>query len=264
MGIPVTGLDRDGAYQEAVRGVVGGDKRGIAVRLLREDLVSANQLGKQLAELMTFVGVRREEVSLLLVFRKVEESEADYIYSTAARTIAGLPGLSEWRTLTFAAGGMPESLSTRISKGATGEITRTDLALWTRLRNADLKRPPTFADYGVVHPDHQHFSNPRALKLTPSIRYATEDRWLILRGYPIDSHPDGWEQVYALSRDLVGRPQFSGQNFSWGDEQIERRARSRPGTGNATSWIGFGTNHHLTFVSKQVDAALAGSRQPDR
>jgi hypothetical protein len=85
-----------------------------------------------------------------------------------------------------------------------------------------------------------------------AIRYTLADRWLIVRGKSLRQNPAGFSQYYSLSRTLAARSDFMGAAFSWGDGEIQKRARRQGTTGNLTTWVAVGTNHHLALVSDQV------------
>ena len=88
------------------------------------------------------------------------------------------------------------------------------------------------------------------MRMSASIRYTTADHWLIVKGKNVRQY--GFDQYFELCRTLVELPEYSGENFSWGDRFIMRCARGSGGPGNATTWRKVGTNHHLTLVAQQL------------
>jgi hypothetical protein len=259
MSIPVTGIGRDDSYQEAVATISTTDRRGMCVRVPREQLGSAYGLGNSLNELLSRMNTERTSTDLVLDFRKIGAEEIDDIRNTAFRIVSGLPAIQEWRSVSFAASSMPQSLATDVRGGTTGWIERLEFACWKSLADHSSKRRIGFADYGIVHPDLAYYEDPKKLTVSATVKYTHQDRILVARGFSLKKvGGDGHEQYYKLAKDVVGVPGFSGENFSWGDEQIERRSRRADGPGNPTSWIAFGTNHHLTLVADQVASAQEG------
>lgn len=253
--IPTTGLDRADSYQDAVATIVSTDRRGACIRILREDMTSVRSLSASLNDVVRRLGCSRGDVDLLMDFRKLESQEAEYIRNTAAKVTNGLPTISEWRSVVFAGSNMPSSLGEEIEPGHTGEIDRLEFSLWQNLAQSSLKRVLAFGDYGVVHPDIAYFDDPKLLDVSAAIRYTLPDRWLIHRGRSLRRR--GSAQYHDLSRALRERPEYMGPTFSWGDEQIDLRARRSDRPGNPESWIAFGTNHHLVLVAKQVSDAVS-------
>jgi Beta protein len=253
--IPTTGLDRDTAYQDAVRRIVDIDKRGVCLRMLRDDLASGFALSGTLNDLLGRFNLERDQADLLLDFRKIDAAAADDVAATAAKTINSLAGIADWRSLIFSASGMPQSLTEDVKTGKVGDIERIEYRIWTDLVARRLKRTPLFGDYGVVHPELTYI-DPKMVNASAAIKYTLSNRWLILRGRSLRQSTEGFGQFYGLSRSLAKMKEFMGSDYSWGDEEIQKKADRKGTTGNLTTWIAVATNHHLTFVASQVAAVV--------
>jgi hypothetical protein len=256
--IPTTGLDRDDGFQSAVQEVVTADKRGVCLRMLREDLSSAFTLASSLNDLLDKFKVARQQAVLLLDFRKLDAAGSADILATAAKIVNGMPGIEDWRAVIFAGSSMPQSLAEKVkAKNAinVGSVDRVEHQIWLDLLKQKLKRRLAFGDYGVVHPDLTYM-DPKEVNASAAIRYTVQDRWLIVRGKSLRENPIGYKQFYSLSKALTEQKEFMGSSYSWGDSEIQKRARRQGTTGNLTTWVAVATNHHLTFVSKQVASAF--------
>jgi hypothetical protein len=253
--IPTTGLDRDPAYQDAIREIVGIDKRGACVRLLRDDLSSGFALSGTLSELLRNLNLQRDQTDLLLDFRKIDADEADDVAATAAKTINSVAGVTDWRSLIFSASSMPQSLGADVGSGTVGEIERIEYRVWAGLVARRLKRAPIFGDYGIVHPELTYIDR-KMVNASATIKYTLSKHWLIVRGRSLRQSPEGFNQFYRLSRTLAKMKDFMGASYSWGDEEIQKRANQKGTTGNLTTWISVATNHHLTFVASQVSGSV--------
>jgi hypothetical protein len=254
LALPTIGLERDVAYRDAVRDIVAADQQGLCIRLLREDLSSAYNLSSRLNILLNQLGAKREQSILIFDFRKIEGNEIAEIAQLVARTVNGLPGILNWQSVVFAGSNMPQSLADDVKAGSTGGVDRAEYHLWTTLLQQGLKRRLAFGDYGVVHPELLYI-DPKMVNASAAIRYTLPDRWLIVRGKSLRQNAAGFNQFYSLSETLAGRDEFMGAQFSWGDEEIQKRARRQGTTGNLTTWVAIGTNHHLALVSEQVALA---------
>ena len=112
-----------------------------------------------------------------------------------------------------------------------------------------MRRHPSFADYTIQHPVYKEsaqFFAPSA-----SIRYTLKDEWLVMRGQR--GKP---RQYLANARILSEMPEYKGfgEGFSYGDAQIKLKGAdlSSKRTGNPTTWLVVGINHHLACVTSQI------------
>ena len=248
--IPTIGFDRDDAHKKALKKIVEEDTRGVCIRLLRDDMETLEELEGNLESLLSYLNLNREDAHLLLDFRDLKVNEIEKSAGTAIDVIRSLPNINEWLTLTVAASGFPGSLA-EIGTHAIGSLPRTELQLWSSLiaRKGEIDRLPSFADYGVQHPDLLDLDW-NAISLVSNIRYTLSAEWLIVRGGSNKTH--GWDQSHQLSRELIAMPEYYGASFCWGDRYIDDCAKEIVGPGNMTTWRKVGTNHHLTLVSSQI------------
>jgi hypothetical protein len=185
-----------------------------------------------------------DQIDLLVDLKEDERNEYQEILGSSQQ----IPNLSAWRTFTFASGAFPVDLS-QCKVGEKNPIPRTDWKNWLEQRNLKMKRHPSFADYTIQHPVYKEaaqFFAPSA-----SIRYTLENEWIVMRGQRGKS-----QQYLANAQILSGLSEFKkfGKDFSFGDEQIESRGKdlSSKQTGNATTWLVIGVNHHLACVTAQI------------
>jgi hypothetical protein len=108
---------------------------------------------------------------------------------------------------------------------------------------------PIFGDYGIAHPAPSEV-DPRIMRPSASIRYTTEEHWIVPKGRNLRAH--GFDQFHAVCESLIKRDDYSGRDFSWGDEFIWNCAHRGSGPGNLTTWRKVGTSHHLAFVVRQI------------
>ena len=109
---------------------------------------------------------------------------------------------------------------------------------------------PTYGDYSIAHPEIVEI-DPRVMSMSASIRYSSTSQWVIIKGESIKI--GGFKQFPILSNKLTSIPEYSGKDFSWGDEQIYNYANATDNkSGNATTWRSIGNNHHFTLVTNQI------------
>ncbi len=110
-------------------------------------------------------------------------------------------------------------------------------------------RIPSFGDYGISHPDWVDV-DPRIQQMSAGLRYTTDEQWLVFKGRGVKRY--GYEQSHDICQRLISMPEYSGEDFSWGDDWIMKCANREVQSGNATTWRKAGTNHHLAFVTRQL------------
>jgi len=248
VAIPVTGLSRSPGYQSAVQQVVSEQGSGLALRLTPDDFEDADELETALAGVPGLFDVEIGEIDLLLDLGSVWGSSAGTVAQIHRANIGLIPNLDQWRTLTVAAGAFPLSLAPLVRDQWNTE-SRQDWRGWRQLVTGARppSRLPAFSDYAIAHPGLP--PEGRATILA-QLRYAAPDSWIIWKGRNVFT--DGFDQFYAICGDLVGRPEYRGAGFSWGDGEIAQKAANAGSPGNAETWRRIGTSHHIETVLEQI------------
>ncbi len=254
LSMPVINLVRGAEILEATRQIVQQDRRGMGLRIQREDFTEFPNLEEQMLSTLEQVATPLANTDLILDLRSIigpRQIDVDSVI----QLVESIPRLQEWRSFTIAATSFPENLA-GLPPSDSSVLERTEWDLWQELRRRrrELSRQPTFGDYAISHPEPSEV-DPRIMSASASIRYTTNQSWLVLKGRSLRTN--GFDQFFAVCRDLVGRPEYSGINFSWGDRYISDCADGMDGPGNLTTWRKVGTSHHLSFVVRQL-ANLSG------
>lgn len=247
--IPVTGLVRSDDYQEACQRIIADDKRGVCIRLQKEDFEEPENLNSVIAGLLGTLGVSPLDSDLLLDLGSLCHDDGDDLSVDVLSLIKAIPSLKDWRSFVLAATGFPVDLM-GLPPSEISAVRRSEWALWQRIAaDPNVPRTPTFADYAIAHPQPPEV-DPRLMRPSASIRYTTDDAWLILKGRNLRDH--GYRQFHDVSRSLVSAAAYSGSTFSWGDRYINECAVGRTSCGNLTTWRMVGTSHHIAFVTQQI------------
>jgi hypothetical protein len=251
--VPVTGLGRDDAYQQTCHDLINSDRRGVCLRLQREDFQDTAQLTLYIDELLDALGTRPHDADLILDLRSLNGLDVSVLLAAVPAMVTVLPHLAQWRSFVIAGGAFPESLI-GLPPLQLSEVRRIEWQLWRnvvpRLRGL---RIPAFGDYGISHVQPSEV-DPRIMRPSASIRYTAEDKWLVLKGRNLRDH--GYGQFHAVCQFLVALPEYSGAGFSWGDGYVDDCAKGNVGTGNLTTWRKVGTSHHLQFLANQLSNFL--------
>jgi len=258
--IPVAHGDEGVDFQAAMRSVLALDNRGLALRL-QEPLLFDEDLPRTVGSCLSAYGLTPEQVDVILDLQYIEPGRERAQALVVQTVVNTFPHLQDWRSFSLAASAFPKDLS-GIPDFSTSNFPRAEWLLWSIVRSGKVPyaRTPTFADYAINHAEFEDV-DPRAMIANGNIRYTIDSDWLYIKGtilrdlkrmgVVIKKSP-GFAQFVGLAKTLVAHPSFSGPTFSSGDQQVDDVANGRSTTGNLMTWRKVGTNHHITFVVRQI------------
>lgn len=246
--VPVTGLDREIDYQDAVKEVNREFQLGVCLRVGLEELF-ADAFESRAESLLSILSASVDQADLIVDLQSVDTAQSA-VLRTALPLAWKASNLGRWRSVVLLGTGFPTDLS-EVSPGV-GTISRVEWLLW---RSVSSRIPVRFGDYGISHFDVREL-DPRIMKASASIRYTGDSEWLVFRGRSLrDPRFGGFEQFRSLSAQIVNHPAYSGMAYSWGDRYIYDCALGSEGPGNLTVWRQVGTNHHITHVVRQLSSS---------
>jgi len=247
--IPVTGLDRDKAYQQEVRNVLSQNKSGVCIRMKIQQAAKSS-VKEEIDSLLSTLSIESENCDIILDLGAPNFVPTDG-FSKIIQTIVGkLPYLNDWRTFTILGTSFPETMG-GIKIGITN-VPRYEWRLYKLLVanfSNERLRLPTFGDYAISHPKVLELDM-RLVKPTVTIRYTIDNGWHIVKGKNYKDY--GLKQYHELSRQVLSSKYFFGKAFSWGDNYIQECASRNDKPGNLTTWRQVGTNHHIEKVTQDI------------
>jgi len=256
--VPVTGIARDLRYQRAIKGALSKDARGLAVRLKIEEGAHTNAKEK-IDEFLAGIETRAESCDLILDLGAPNFVPVDGFAKMIEALIRRLPYLSRWRTFTLVGTSFPSTMAE--IKQSFEKIPRWEWILYKRLA-ANLSRGsirvPAFGDYAINHPAPLSLDM-RLVKPSASIRYTTDDAWLIVKGPNV--RDNRFDQYRGHCQKVINSGSYMGPSFSQGDKYIDACAAGGK-TGNLTTWRNVGTNHHVEKVVRDVSSLFGSSSVP--
>jgi hypothetical protein len=249
--VPVVSRKKSTGYLSAAARYSVTTQSGVCIRLLVGDFEEEVDIETEVAQLLR--GLDGSDISATDLVLDLEDlgPEAGRAALVARSIFSMIPRKNEWRRIVLAAASFPEDLSD-VDAATITTLHRCEWDLWKTLQKRPglLPRPDLiFGDYGIAHPVTKEL-DPRTMRMSASIRYTTPKNWLVLKGRNVRQY--GFDQYFELAKALVERPEYSGSDFSWGDQYIFDCAAGITGPGNATTWRKVGTNHHLTLVAKEI------------
>lgn len=247
IAIPVTGTDRDTAYQNEVTQVHIKDKLGVAIRIKESDF---DDLQKNIDNLLSILRIEKKYVDLIIDYEYVEPTTRTRTVLFLTGLINSIPYISEWRTLILSGTSMPKDLSD-IGRNSIDEIERSEWVIWKKLvTGKQLLRTPEFGDYCIANPAPFE-ADPRLIRMSANIRYTGDDKFIIFKARDLRKYGHG--QYFTLAAQIVAHKEYKGPLFSVGDHYInEVASHTANKPGSPTTWRRAGTNHHLTLVATEV------------
>lgn len=250
--VPVTWVGESTADHRRIVGDAAlRDGHGVALRYrMRKYLPPMGTgLGAYVEGELTALGTDASDADLIVDLEYLDpddEIDPDGMASSLSEMVA----VGSWRSVVILGTSIPSVLSS-IPEGAVGSLVRKEWELWSRLQQFDLERMPAFGDYAIQNPHPPHEGGGPGMRA--NIRYTANGETLIARGRG-PFYEEGNEQYRGLCEQLVGRAEFAGRGFSWGDAVIDDCARGAVEPGGQRVWRGAGTSHHLQTVTQQLAA----------
>lgn len=253
--VPVTGLSRTAAYEQAIVTSSSDDRGGLVVRLRPADFVAGPvALRERLDTLLEPMQLRPGGVDVVLDLGCLDDALLERDELNAESMIRGLPYQGDWRNLAIVGSGTPKEVTeSRFKRDEVTPYRRLEWLMWLELiaRRTHLGRLPVYGDYGVIHPDRvEPIGEPKSLPRIPKIPYASGDEMLMVRGHDLRSGEDG--QLRVLLDLLKENGAWPGPDFSEGDAWFDRAARGVATSGDWGTWKWAGQVHLLTHTSQQL------------
>jgi hypothetical protein len=168
-----------------------------------------------------------------------------------AELLRRVGGWEDWRSITMLCGSFPKDLS-EVPEGMV-PLKRREVEFWQdQLFELGSGRLIRFGDYGTQYPIFNE--PPEGCNPSVSIRYTSEKEWLVCRGQGVEQA--GTRQWIGHSAMLVQNQRFHGGDFSAGTRYVLDRLLSSASTGNFSTWLQAGFNHHICVAARQVNATI--------
>ena len=244
---PVSSTEADMQVRATTVEYAAKNAAGLCIRIDRISLDDVN-LAADIRKFVSDNKLRLENTDLLIDLGVID---ADDEAKVIADKLGNLPDIENWRSFIVTGGAFPRDLS-NFEKHSHQELPRYDWQLWSNLAGlGTLPRIPTYSDYAIQHPIH--YGNVPSTNVSASIRYTNDSQWDVLRGEGLNNDDGpGHKQYIAHAQTLIKRSFFKGKDCCFGDLYTYERAQpENKNTGNPTTWLKAGINHHLTMVVQQ-------------
>lgn len=245
--LPVNSTEADMKVRELAIEHAKSTEDGICIRIDRFNINDGN-LSQVIDEFLSTNQLSIAATDIIIDLGLVDDTTSAEALCSALRAI---PQIKACRTFILASGAFPPDL-TDIEPFTTKQVTRNDWLLFQKMSPllAETSRNPVYSDFTIQHPAYgEPISGGNT---SASIRYASDTFWQIYRGKGLrgKSSP-GFVQYTAQAKLLVNDPVFK-KDCCAGDSYVSERATDETKTGNPTTWLTAGINHHMSLVITQL------------
>lgn len=222
---------------------------GVAIRLRNNEFGSIEDV---LNPLFSSGTLTRNKTDLILDLQYVAADDLFAKSSMLKAAFSDLDNASDFRSIIIASVSFPRQLPSMETKKiyrfnrVENEVFLLSLKLAERF-----KFEYAYSDYGPSDIEDVPF----VVGMSPNfkIKYTAFDDYLYIKGAPLKKGGLDIGSVQELARILVECDDFSGPDYSWGDQKIYQLAEKKlNNSGNLTTWVSYAMNHHITFIYNQI------------
>ncbi|MEK8212582.1 beta family protein [Paenibacillus sp. FSL L8-0463] len=250
VGIPITSVERDVAFQTEIIEANRIDNLGVGIRVREEDF---GDLKTKIDHLLAILNIAKCSIDLIVDFEYIDPNTNIRTTLFLKEFLNNIPYLNDWRNIIFCATSFPKDLS-EVQRDSIEVIPRSEWIIWKDLiKTENIIRKPVFGDYTIANPSPFE-ADPRVIKIPASIRYTGDDQFVVFKGKNLRKF--GYEQYYDLAAQLVDHEEYKGPTFSAGDQYAYVVASKSDKPGSPTTWRRAGTNHHIVQVATELSNLL--------
>lgn len=244
--IPVIQQNSPNEYFDFVKDYILQSSQVVCIRASNESGGFIN-FNDQAQNIITSLETNSANAIILFDLAYVQSTNYTTLAALAILTLESLLNLnSNWSDIVLASGSFPENL-TGLVAGNVYELDRYEWHIWHLiLNNTVLKNVVKYGDYGTKNPVFFADIN---FAGTSSIKYTTENHFVIYRGELPQNHQRSMGQYIDQAAILITTPAYSGENFSWGDKRINEIVSENNRPGNPRTWVEISQNHHISLMT---------------
>lgn len=197
--IPVLELDTPNSIKNSVITFIRTHNLKYCIRIKQKHFDPHNIL-QNIKTLILEVGSNSEQVIVILDCENITASNIDSYKRIVNDCLTAIGGLSQFYIVAVASGSFPVDLS-KISADTKKFLPRFEWQMWQNIGLKFNSNNLVYSDYGIKHPLIDPSTTP--FEGTCSIKYTTEDNYVIFRGIRGSDHPLGGGQYHEKCRLLI-------------------------------------------------------------
>lgn len=154
-------------------------------------------------------------------------------------TIAFINLLND-KNIVISSGSIPKNLG--VSQSNDFSQPRYEKLLFQQL-STKTKKTLIYGDYGLISPEQLNSGGPVA---TVQLKYTQKENYLFVR----NGLRKGNYDIKSVAHKLTILPEFN-ENHCYGEKGIMNISQEIGGPGNSTTWVTYGTNHHIILCIEE-------------
>lgn len=224
-------------------------KNGIAIRLRNNEL---GEITTILNPLFESGKIARNNTDLILDLQHISGDDLFKTASVLKAVFSELNHAPEFNSIIIASTSFPKPTpAMENSKIYQFERIENEIHKLAQKLADEYSFHYIFSDYGITEIENIAF----VLGMSPNfkIKYSSMKNYLYIKSYSLKRGGLDIQNVRKLAKLLVDSIDFSGSDFSWGDNCIYQLAEGVSlSPGNLTTWVSYSMNHHLTLITKNL------------
>ena len=188
----------------------------------------------------------------------IDRTKANLIFASYKELLNNNSDLiGRFKNIVICLTSFPEQLN--VESGETEHFDRYDFKMFILLYEKFKEAFPqlSYSDYGVTKFTDTELDFRKIKYILPKVKYTTDKEYIVHKGAK-NRMQSGFSRSYIdISKEIFHSDYYMGKNFSFGDFNIcEKACSSGAKPGNATNWVSYCANHHLTVVMEQLSTLL--------
>ena len=248
--VPAIHIHSSSKYVEMVKLIVVEYRLNVCIRT--SDIDGGVDRFKMNAEkIFEILAIDTSRIILLLDLGYVKMEIINSLSAATKNAIKSLKTpVSNWLNIVVAAGSFPEDL-TYVKNPNPNKLPRHEWEIWKHIHKDPDLLLVNYGDFGTKYP---MLKDVALFAPTVSLKYTTEEYFIIYKGLKSEDHPNGHGQYITHASNIVKSRDYSGKTFSWGDLKIyeisnENIANNKRKTGSSTTWVQISQNHHISLIN---------------
>lgn len=229
-----------------------------------EDIIDGPVYSVMFERVSNWIDGQNKNINLMLDLNVIEDKKQANVMYNDVKSVLNNYVISNdhFNTVILAMTSFPDDLS-ELPSGESWMIERLDIKIYKAAYNnpefTSIVNKLKYSDYGVTRfTDSEIDFSKLRYGILPKAKYTTANYYWILKGKKdretrefIISHSDIAKEIYQSTY-------YYGENFSFGDQDIMKRALEEKGRGNSTNWVTIAANHHIAVVVDEL-STIRGS-----
>lgn len=238
--VPVVEFESPDDYINEIASFIQHYKTKVCIRVQKQFL-KPNIINSLLPDLLNTLNTSPDNTYLLLDLHYINKSTYSNSAAQLSLTLQSLPNTYDWHRVIIAAGSFPADLSD-FAPDTVSPIERYEWTIWQSLKSLPFVNSLFYGDYGIKNPIH----NDQGFQGTSSVKYTTEESFVIYRGIKPGNHRLGNGQYHEKCKQLIIDSHYDGNIFSWADGEMYDCAHRTSKPGNAGTWVKIGHSRHIS------------------